>query len=527
MLYLVAVTKIVTADIEGADPIVNKLIEHIPSQSRLQWLNTLADTYKEKADTDREIRMLEAAIEKFDMRYSYQLSGAYQKLGTAYTKKGDKEKAKEFIRKMGILRLMRQGGTAYYEKERIARIYLQYEMWDEAEILFTEVINDLSGQQHYRERAQRELMTIKQRRGGSSTLKSTPETQRINISLQRSMAQQHMRRNQIPQAIELYEQIEKAMPEDLESRSQLASLYSREKQHDKALKIWVALLEVDPENTKYQDGIIKAYQSAGRINNAIELAQKYIQEDAKTSVHYARLAQLYGSSNQIEDAIKTYKKAIELSPEDTQVYEQLARLYLRNDRLDDSEKAFKEALKYAPQTGQQQNIHRQMMDIYRRKGTLEEFLKEVEKKGTLTYSMQRELARNFKNQGNLDKAAKAYEKALQLTTQEWELQDVERQLISIYRSQGKLEEKLKEAEKNDTLTFNMQVELARQYRAKGESDKAISAYKKAINKTGRSYEIDNVYRELMLEYVRLGEDDSVIELYETMSQSTSSGTSIN
>ncbi len=526
-LYLVAVTKIVTADIEGADPIVNRLIEHIPLQSRLQWLNTLADIYKEKADTDREIRMLEAAIEKFDARNSYQLSGTYQKLGTAYTKKGDKEKAKEFIRKMGILRLMRQGGAAYYEKERIARIYSQYEMWDEAEILFTEVINDLSGQQHYRERAQRELMTIRQRRGGTSSLKSTPETERINISLQRSMAQQHMRQNQIPQAIELYEQIEKAMPEDLESRSQLASLYSREKQHDKALKIWVALLEVDPENTKYQDGIIRAYQSAGRINNAIELAQKYIQEDAETSVHYVRLAQLYGSSNQIEDAIKTYKKAIELSSEDWQVYENLAGLYLRNDRLDESEKAFKEALKYAPQTGQQRNIHRQMMDIYRRKGTLEEFLKEVEKKGTLTYSMQRELARNFKNQGNLDKAAKAYEKALQLTTQEWEQQDVERQLISIYRSQGKLEEKLKEAEKNDTLTFNMQVELARQYRAKGESDKAISAYKKAINKTKRSHEMDNVYRELMLEYVRRGEDDSVIELYETMSQSTSSGTSIN
>ena len=527
MLYLVAVTKIVTADIEGADPIVNKLIEHIPSQSRLQWLNTLADTYKEKADTDREIRMLEAAIEKFDMRNSYQLSGTYQKLGTAYTKKGDKEKAKEYIRKMGTLRLIRQSGSAYYEKDSIARIYTQYEMWDEAEILLTEVINDLSAQQYYRERAQRELMTIRQRRGGSSTLKSTPETQRINISLQRSMAQQHMRRNQIPQAIELYEQIEKAMPEDLESRSQLASLYSREKQHDKALKIWVALLETDPENTKYQDGIIRAYQSAGKINNAIELAQKYIQEDAKTSIHYVRLAQLYGSSNQIENAIKTYKKAIELSPEDTQVYEQLARLYLRNDRLDDSEKAFKEALKYAPQTGQQQNIHRQMMDIYRRKGTLEEFLKEVEKKGTLTYGMQKEFARNFKEQGKLDEAAKAYEKALQLTTQEWELQDIERQLISIYRSQGKLEEKLKEGEKNDTLTFNMQVELARHYRAKGESDKAISAYKKAINKTGRSHEMDNVYRELMLEYVRRGKDDSVIELYETMSQSTSSGISIS
>ncbi len=526
LLYLAAVTKIVTKDIEGSDPIVNKLLERISPQFRLQWLNTLADTYRDKAEQDREIRMLEAATEKVDPQNHWQLSDTYRKLGTAYSQKGEKEKAQYFFRKMGTLQLLRRTAPTFWDKENVARTYIQHEMWDEAELLLTEVINDLSADQHYRERAQRQLTTIKRNRDGiSDTEQSTPETEGINIVLQRSMAQQHMRRNQISEAIEIYEQIAKVMPEDLESRSQLAALYSRQKQHKKALETWEALLEVDPENTKYQDGIINAYQSAGKLNDAIKLAEKYIQNDAETGVHYARLAKLYGSKGEFEDAITTCKKAIELSPGNAQVYQELANLYLRNNKLDDAEKAFNEALQYSTQRYEQQNIERQLMDIYRRRGKLDEFLKEAEKKGTLTYDMQKELARNYSNQGKLDEATKAYEKALQMTTQEWEQRDIERLILSLYRRQGNLEEKLKEAEKNNTLTFNMQVELARQYRTKGESDKAISAYKKALDMTSRSYDQENVYKELMQEYVRLGKNDLAIELHDSMAQSNSSGTS--
>ena len=528
LLYLAVVSKIVTNDIEAADPIVNRLLENIPSRSRLQWLNTLADTYKDKSDIDREIRMLEAASKKVDPQSYWQLSDTYRKLGTAYSQKGEKEKAQGYVRKMGTLRLMRRGAPPFYEKENVARTYIQHEMWDEAELLLTEVFNDLSADQYYKERSQEQLMTIKQKRDGvAGNQQLTPKTARINIGVQRSMAQQYTRRNQIPEAIEVYEQISKAMPEDLESRSQLANLYSRQKQHDKALETWQALLEADPENTRYQDGIIRAYQSVGKINDAIQLALKYVQDDTENGVHYARLAQLYGSNGQIEDAVTNYKKAIELSPENAQVYDQLGRLYLRNNKLDDAEKTFNEALKYVAQDGQRQSIERQLMQIYQRKGKLDEFLKEAEKRGALTFDMQKEIARNFNNQGKLDEAAKAYEKALQMTTREWEQREIERQLLTIYRRQGKLEEKLKEAEKNGTLTFNMQVELARQYRAKGESEKAISAYKAAINMSSRRYELNNAYSELMQEYVRRGENDLAIELYDTMYQPNSHATSIS
>ncbi len=528
LLYLVTVGKIIIGDIQGSDTIYNKLIENITSKNRLQWLNTIADTYQKKGDVDREILTLTAATKKIDTNNTWQLSDTFRKLGNAYSKKGDKDNAKEYIQKMGTLSLMaRQGAPPSYEKDRVARTYMEYEMWDEAEVLLTEVMNDLNSQQYYRENAQRQLMTIQQRRGGPSTNQNTnAASKRMNIPLQRSMAQQHMRQNQIPEAIQIYEQIAKVLPEDLESRSRLAGLYTRQNQHDKAITTWKALVEVDPENTKYQDGIINAYQSAGRINEAIKLAQEYIQTDTDTGVHFARLARLYASNSQVDKAIDTYKKAIELTPENASVHQSLAQQYIRKKNWEEAMKSFNTALQYARQGGEKQSIERQIMDVYRQQGKLDEYLKEAEKKGTLSFDMQRDIARNYYNQGKLDEAAKSYEKALKMTTQQYMQQDIERQLLNIYRRQGKLEEKLKEAEKNDTLTFAMQTELARFYSNKGESEKAISAYKQAIKMTTSSNQMDNIYREMMQLYVRSNDNEAAIQLYETMKQKTSSGPSV-
>ena len=522
LLYLVATLKIVTDDIEGADPLVSRLLEDAPAAMRLRWLNTLADTYRGKSDREREIRMLEAAIQNVDPQEAWQLSGTYEKLGSAYAQKGEKEASRDALRKMGTLRLMRRGGSRYWEKENIARKYMEHEMWDDAEVLLTEVINDPSVQKYYLERAQEQLMTIKHKRDGlSETPEASTQTERMNIGMQRSMAQQYMRRNQVAKAIEIYEQIAEVMPEDLESRSQLATLYSRQNQHDKAIDTWKTLLEADPENTKYQDGFIDAHQKAGRIGDALALAQQYIDEEAEVGAHYARLAKLYAADGQVDDAITHYQKAIELTPGDGRIYQELGQLYLRKNDLDAAGKAFQEALQYAAHDGERRNIERQLIELYRRQGKLEEMLKAAEAEGGLTFEMQIVQARNYSNQGKLDEAVSAYKKALEMTTREWERENAERQLIRLYRRQGTLEEVLKEAEENDTLTFTMQTELARHYRAKGESEKAISAYKQALNMTTQSYERRNITIELMKEYVRTGENDLAIELYESASQSNS------
>ncbi len=456
LLYLVASMKIAANDLEGLDTLVDQLLDL--ASVNAERLNSLAAAYRDAGDRDRELCLLEATIEKLDSQNWWQLSESYQKLGTAYAQKGEKEKARDAFRRMGVTRSLRGGG--FWEKERVATTYMQHEMWDDAEALFTEIINDLSAQQWPRQQAQRQLMEIKRRRDGlAGTTQLIEKTQKMNVGTQRALAQQYMQRSQLKKAVEIYEQIATAMPEDLESRAQLATIYSRQNKHDKSIDTWKALLESDPENTKYQDGLVNAYQSADKIPEALELAQTYIDREADSSVHYARLAKVYAAGDRVNDAIEAYKKAIALTPGDGQVYRELAQLYLRKDDLDAAEKTFEEAIQY--------------------------------------------------------------------TGQEWERQNLERQLMNIYRRQGRLEEMLKQAEDEGTLTFEMQQERAQRYRSEGKLEKAVDAYKKALDMTAQSWERNNIFNELVQVYVQLGENDSAMEVYETLSRSGSTGMSIS
>ena len=456
LLYLVASMKIAANDLEGSDTLVDQLLDL--ASVNAERLNSLAAAYRDAGNRDRELRLLEATIEKLDSQNWWQLSESYQKLGTAYAQKGEKERAQNIFRKMGMTRLLRGGG--FWEKEQVATTYMQHEMWDDAEALFTEIINDLSAQQWNREQAQRQLMEIKRRRDGlAATTQLAEKTQGMNVGIQRSLAQQYMQRNQLKKAVEIYEQIAIAMPEDLESRAQLATIYSRQNKHDKAIDTWKALLEADPENTKYQDGLVNAYRSADKIPEALELAQKYIDGEADSGVHHVRLAKIYAAGDRVDDAIEVYKKAIELAPGDGRVYQELAQLYLRKDDLDAAEKTFLEAIRY--------------------------------------------------------------------TGQEWERGNIERQLMHLYRRQGKLEDMLKQAEDAGTLTLEMQRERAQHYRNEGELEKAVDAYKKALDMTAQSWERNNIFNELVQVYVQLGENDLAMEVYETLSRSGSTGMSIS
>ena len=436
LVYLVASMKIAANDLEGSDSLVNRLLDDDTGTANAQRLNSLADAYRGAGDRDRELHLLESTIAEADLQGSWQLAESYQKLGTVYAQKGEKKKAQDAFRKMGTIRLPQRGGY-FYEKQQVAATYMQHEMWDDAEVLFTEIINDFSVQQWDRDQAQRQLMEIKRRRDGLATTTRTAEKAReFNVGTQRVLAQQHARRGEVKKAIDIYEQIAKVMPEDLESRAELANLYSRRNQHDKAIEISEALLAADPENTKYQDGLVNIYQDADKVTDALELAQQYIESDPDSSVHYTRLAQLYAADDQVDTAIATYEKAIELGSGDGDAYLKLAQLYLRKDDLDAAEKAFEGAIQNTGREWERQNIERQLMALYRRQGKLDEMLQQAEDAGTLTFEMQRGRAQDYKNAGELEKAIETYKKALDMTSQSWDRRGISSELLKLYAQIG-------------------------------------------------------------------------------------------
>ena len=443
LLYLIANMKLETDDIEGANTYVNQLLDTALTSASTEWLYSLAEAYENMGNHDFQLRLLESAVEKVKKANSWGLSESYQKLGEAYAKINEKEKAQDAFRKMGTIQLMRKRGRNFYDIRDLAAIYMQHKMWDDAEALFTGIINDISTRSYDREQAQERLMQIeKQRSRLKTTTQLTEKTQGMNVGVQRAFAKEYMDRGEISQAMEIYEQIVKAVPEDLESRAQLASLYSQQNLHDKAIGTWTALLETDPENTKYQDGLINSYQTSGKIDEALALAQAFIDANPEVGAHHARIAKLYKNENRIDEAIDAYQKASELTPGNAQIYEDLANLYLRKDDLTAAEKAFKEAIRYTSQDWERRNLERQLVGIYERQGKLEERLQQAETEGTLTSTMQKALAEHYQENGESEKAVDAYKKALDMTPQGYEREDLEATLLRVYVQFDKIDSAL-------------------------------------------------------------------------------------
>ena len=163
LLYLVASMKVAANDLEGAKPLVNQLLKVLPAARRLSWMNRLAEAYRASGDREWELRLLESAIEGVDPQTSSGLSNIYRKLAMVYAHKGEKEKAQNTFRKMGALYLL-QRRVSYREKEEVAKIYVQHDMLEDAELLFTDLLNDFSLRSWTRENAEQQLKKIKRRR---------------------------------------------------------------------------------------------------------------------------------------------------------------------------------------------------------------------------------------------------------------------------------------------------------------------------------------------------------------------------
>ena len=515
LLYLIASMKIMANDLEAAAALVSELFDDSDSIN-IEYLNNLADAYRRAGDSERELHLLESTVKKLDPD-SWRFPDTCQKLGVAYSQIGEKAKAQDAFRKMGTIRML-QRGYDIWEKEGVANIYMQHEMWDDAEGIYTEIVNDLSVQSYDRDQAQQQLMTIKQRRGDFSNATSlTEKTQEMNVGTQRALAKEYMQRGETKEAIEIYEQVIKAMPEDLESRAELATLYSRRNQHDTAIDIWNTLLETDPGNTKYQDGFVRTHQISGDINEAFQLAQRYIDADPESSVHYVRLAKLHAAEEQVEAAITVYEKGIELAPGNAQAYHDLARLHLRKDNTDAAEKAFKQAIQYTGQDWERQDIEQELINLYHREGKLEEMIDQAETGGTLTFEMQKERAQRYRNAGELEKAVSTYKKAIDMTSDSYERRRINEDLLGLYVKLGKTD-----------LTMEVYESLVNADSGDSARKTLISTYKnegkiealKGIFESRRENDADNpAVIEMIAEIYRDANDhEKAAEAYETLSR---------
>ncbi len=447
-IYLVTLIRLSDDDIDGAERLVNQLIED-DSVTYFWWFEYIAELYRTAGDYEREVRVLDRAIQKLrlhpsNLRSPHEISQAYEKLAAACVKLGDTTRAKEYINKTKTLSLVESGVGSYFH---IADLYKQHEMWSEAEATYVKVLDCLSNGKYVRQQTEEYLIEITSREGKPKTdIPSIDKLGEIDLGMHRALAMHYKDRGKTNEAIEFFKQIAERMPEDLESRARLAEVYTRQKKYDKAFAEWRRLLKADPENTIFQGGLVEAQEAAGNIDHAIQLLNKYVDSEEIT-VHYPRLAELYVRTGRVDEAINAYQKAIEINPGDGSLHQKVAQLYLRTEDFDAAEKAFLQVLRYNDDLWSLDATDNQLIQLYLRQDKLEEKLEQAEKEGTLTFGMQQTLAEHYRDQGEWDKAAKAYRKALQMPARSWHKTWISRDLATIYARLGQTESAIEQYEK--------------------------------------------------------------------------------
>ena len=506
--YLVASMKITTNDIEGALKLTLQLLDNVSVSS--YRIKNLADAFLLAGESDIEFQILQKMVQNQKTNPS-----TYGRLGQIYSLKGKKEKAQDAIRKMGNI-ILRRDTNDYYDKNTIAVTYMQHQLWDDAEIIYNEFSNDHSLHTYRRREAEEQIMKIMRLRDGFTKPTHLNEKMKdIDIGKLRPIAKDFTRRGDIQEAVEIYQYITEVMPEDFESRAQLASLYSRQNQFDKAVETWESLLKEDPGNTKYQDGLVRTYKTSGKFDDALKIAQQYINSDEDNSIHYVRLANLYADDERIDEAISAYNKSIELSSGNGKLYRELAHLHLRNNDTDAAENAFKQAMRYTSQDSRRQDIEQEMVKLYKSVGKLKELEQKVETGETLTFEIQKDRAKGFLDSKDLEKASIEYTKALDMTTDEYEQERIYENLLEIYVKLGKNDSAL---QIHDNLAIVDSVENARNtlintYRNEEKLDELITIYKIRIDNDPKNIEYHTILSDI---YRRTNDYEKSAETYQTL-----------
>lgn len=260
-------------------------------------------------------------------------------------------------------------------------------------------------------------------------------------------AEQHVELNQLLQAIEIYERIVLAAPDDTESQLQLATLYSRTNQHEKAIETYSKLLETDPENSTYQDALLRNLRAAGKSNEAFGLALEYIKTEPEKGVHYARIAHLYDMDGNETSAITNYNKATELGYENIQTYLRLARLSFLNMDMDAAETALKNAILYTTSASMREELERQLIYLYRFNGNLELKMQEAKEVGTKNFALQKLIAENLHKNGEVEKAVEVYKIAHDMTANANEKSKISGELLKLYVELGQIDSVLEPYER--------------------------------------------------------------------------------
>jgi HEAT repeat protein/tetratricopeptide (TPR) repeat protein len=223
------------------------------------------------------------------------------------------------------------GKRGFFEWDVLARLYEEVGEQDKALEAYRKAVKA----EPYELDTQRRMIALLDRAGRDdeviaayeAVIRVAPGEPRFQIEL----AERYMRRGDKAKALDLAKKIAGRFPDDPGVHGALADLYSRWGEEKLALKEYEILVKIEPQDDTHLVNLGEQYFQRGEKDKAIEIWKRIIAKQTPES--YARLAEIYAEHDMPVQAIEMYKKAI-AKRDDALFHKGLASVYERQRQED-------------------------------------------------------------------------------------------------------------------------------------------------------------------------------------------------
>jgi tetratricopeptide (TPR) repeat protein len=148
-----------------------------------------------------------------------------------------------------------------------------------------------------------------------------------------SIAAQHVRTSQIPEALALYTEVLNANADLFTVAFERGKVHQQMKDHAKAIADFSAAVAKSPEHYEAYFGRCVSYQSTGAFAQALADCEKAIQLNPTSADYYHYRGLAHMSLKNWDKAVGDFSSSIDINPDQPEIHLLLAKIYSDTDHL--------------------------------------------------------------------------------------------------------------------------------------------------------------------------------------------------
>jgi tetratricopeptide (TPR) repeat protein len=280
--------------------------------------------------------------------------------------------------------------------------------------------------------------------------------------------------------ITLWSDVVKKSPAKARPHFNLGAAFTEQKKDEQAIPQYQRALEINPHMAEPHINLGEALEREGKIKEAAEQYRAALKMDPDLPEANNNMGAILAKQGKTEEAIQFYRKALKIRPHYASAHFGLANELVKKGEIEQGIRHYYQALRYKPDYAE---AHNNLAGIFLNEGETEKAIKHyvaalqldpglVEAHSNLGIALMQE--------GKIEVAISQFQKALQLEPTFTKAENNLKRALAIRKELETEISRLEALLTDNPENFVLHFQLGNLYFRKGEQDRAIQHYNKAI-----------------------------------------------